>query len=108
MDNISTLPKAQAHRIISALRKGTPSEERVDLYSVGREQLLSYFNDKLIEIKNYGVSDVKFVSADWGHGKSHFLDLLRDLALKHNFVVSKVSSIPERCLLTNYPLLFNA
>lgn len=90
MDNISTLPKAQAYRIISALRKGTPSEERVDLYSVGREQLLSYFNDKLIEIKNYGVSDVKLVSADWGHGKSHFLDLLRDLALKHNFVVSKV------------------
>ncbi|MCD6099610.1 MAG: DUF2791 family P-loop domain-containing protein [Candidatus Marinimicrobia bacterium] len=90
MNNILTLPKDQAYRIISALRKGTPPEEGVDLYSVGREQLLSYFEEKLIEIKNYGVSDVKFVSADWGHGKSHFLDLLRDLALKHNFVVSKV------------------
>ena len=90
MDNISTLPKDQAYRIIAALRKGTPPEEGVDLYSVGREQLLSYFNDKLIEIKDYGVSDVKLVSADWGHGKSHFLDLLRDLVLKYNFVVSKV------------------
>ncbi|MDI6734913.1 MAG: DUF2791 family P-loop domain-containing protein, partial [bacterium] len=90
MNNISTVSKDQAYRIISALRKGTPPEEGVDLYSVGREQLLSYFNDKLIEIKDYGVSDVKLVSADWGHGKSHFLDLLRDLALKHNFVVSKV------------------
>lgn len=90
MNNISTLPKDQAYRIISALRKGTPPEEGVDLYSVGREKLLSYFNDKLIEIKNYGVSDVKLISADWGHGKSHFLDLLRNLALKHNFVVSKV------------------
>jgi len=90
MDNISTLPKDQAYRIISALRKGTPPEEGVDLYSVGREQLLSYFNNKLIEIKNYGVSDVKLVSADWGHGKSHFLDLFRNLAFEHNFVVSKV------------------
>jgi len=90
MDNISTLSKDQAYRIISAMRKGTPPEEGVDLYSVGRKELLSYFDNKLIEIKNYGVSDVKFVSADWGHGKSHFLDLLRDLALKHNFVVSKV------------------
>ena len=86
---LSNLSKAQAFRIISVLRKGTPPEEGIDLYSVGREELLSYFEDKLIEIKNYGVSDVKFVNADWGHGKSHFLDLLRDLAFKHNFVVSK-------------------
>src|SRR3972149_4694371 len=90
MADKSILSTEQAYRIINALRKGTPPEEGVDLYSVGREQLLSYFDDKLIEIKKYGVSDVKFVSADFGDGKSHFLDLLRDLALKHNFVVSKV------------------
>lgn len=90
MNNILSLSKDQAYRIISALRKGTPPEEGVDFYSVGREQLLSYFNGKLDEIKNCGGSDVKFISADWGHGKSHFLDLLRDLALKQNFVVSKV------------------
>ena len=90
MADKAPLSKAQAFRIISALRKGTPPEEGIDLYSVGREELLSYFEDKLIEIKNYGVSDVKFVSADWGHGKSHFLDLLQNLALRNNFVVSKV------------------
>jgi len=90
MDNTSTIPKDKAIRVISALRKGTPPEEGVDLFSVGREQLLSYFEEKLIEIKEYGVCDVKFISADWGHGKSHFLDLLRDLALRYNFVVSKV------------------
>jgi len=91
MDNILTLPKKdQANRIIAALRSGTPPKEGVDFYSVGREQLLTYFKDKLIEIKDNGISDIKFVSANWGEGKSHFLDLLRDLALKHNFVVSKV------------------
>ncbi len=90
MNNISTLQKDQAYRIISALRKGTPPEEGADLYSVGREQLLSYFNDKLIEIRNYGVSDIKLINAGWGEGKSHFLDLFRNLAFEHNFVVSKV------------------
>ena len=91
MDNILTFPKKnQANRIITALRTGTPPKEGVDFYSVGREQLLTYFNDKLIEIKVNGISDIKFVSANWGEGKSHFLDLLRNLAFKHNFVVSKV------------------
>ncbi len=90
MKNVSTLPEDQAFRIISALRKGTPPDEGIDLFSVGRKELLSYFDKKLIEIKTYGVSDVKFISADFGHGKSHFLDLLQDLAHKHNFVVSKV------------------
>ena len=90
MADKSILSTEQAYRIINALRKGTPPEEGVDLYSVGREQLLSYFDDKLIEVKKNGVSGVKLVSADWGHGKSHFLDLLRNLAFKHNFVVSKV------------------
>lgn len=90
MSDKSPLSKEQAFRIISALRKGTPPQEGVSLYSVGREELLSYFKDKLVEIQKYRVSDVKFVSADWGHGKSHFLDLVRNLALEQNFVVSKV------------------
>ena len=86
-----SLSKEKAFRIISTLRKGTPPEEGVDLYSVGREDLISYFERKLTEIKDYGVSDVKLVSADWGHGKSHFLDLLRNVALAQGFVVSNVA-----------------
>jgi len=90
MNALKDLTREQAYNVITSLRKGTPPEEGVDLYSVGREDLLSYFSNKYNEIKEYGLSDVKFVSADWGHGKSHFLDLLRELALEQNFVVSKV------------------
>jgi len=90
MNTVENLSKEKAYNVISTLRKGTPPEDGVDLYSVGREELLSYFKKKYNEIKEYGVSDVKFVSADFGYGKSHFLDLLKELALEQNFVVSKV------------------
>ena len=90
MSSMKALTKGKAIQVITALRKGTPPDEGAGLYSVGREELLSYFDKKLLEVKKHAVSDIKFVSADWGHGKSHFLDLLSDLALKHNFVVSEV------------------
>lgn len=77
-------------KIVNALNKGRPPHEDVRLFSVGRDNLLRYFDQKLQEIKEYALSDVKFISADWGHGKTHFLDLVRQLAFEHNFVVSMV------------------
>lgn len=84
------LSKKQAVSIINSLKKGTPPDTGVELYSEGRKDLIAHFDTKLKEVKLYDTSDIKFISADWGHGKSHFLDLLRDLSLKHNFIVSKV------------------
>lgn len=80
----------KAEEIIAALRKGVPPEKGAEHYSVGRDELLSYFDQTFEALKNKGISDIKFISGDWGRGKSHFLDLLRDIALAHNFVVSKV------------------
>lgn len=91
MNNKPKLTVKEARKIISALRKGTPPEFDVDFFSVGREEMLSYFNEKFEEIKEYDLSDIKFISADYGQGKSHFLDLLQNMALHKNFVVSNVS-----------------
>ena len=82
--------RGRALRIIDSLRKGTPPKEEVDLVSVGREHLANYFREKLAQIKEFGLSDVKFISADFGHGKTHFLDILRQIAFELNFVVSDV------------------
>jgi hypothetical protein len=87
---LASITPNEAEEIITALRKGVPPEKGAELYSVGRKDLLAYFDQTFGELRNKGISDIKFVSGDWGHGKSHFLDLLRDLALRHNFVVSKV------------------
>jgi hypothetical protein len=88
--NKEVIDQGKALRIITALRKGTPPKEDVTLVSIGRENLIEYFREKLGQIKEYGLSDVKFISADFGHGKTHFLDLLRQLAFELNFVVSHV------------------
>ncbi len=87
---LASITPNEAEEIITALRKGVPPEKGAELYSVGRKDLLAYFDQTFGELRNKGISDIKFVSGDWGHGKSHFLDLLRDLVLRHNFVVSKV------------------
>lgn len=82
--------QGRALRIITSLRKGTPPKEEVGLVSVGREHLAAYFREKLQQIGEFGLSDVKFISADFGHGKTHFLDIVRQIAFELNFVVSHV------------------
>jgi hypothetical protein len=52
---------------------------------------MEYFQRIFSEIGDYGHSDVKFIQADFGGGKTHFIDLLMNQALKQNFVVSNVS-----------------
>jgi hypothetical protein len=79
-----------AAKIISALRTGKPPHEYVGAIHVGYRPLLDYFREKLDEVRDLGVSDVKFVNADFGRGKSHFLDLIRLLAFERGFVVSRV------------------
>lgn len=91
----ATVSTTEAEQIIVAVRKGVPSDRGLELYSVGREDLLAHFDEKLRSVEEKGISDIKLASADWGHGKSHFLDLVRDLALKHNFVVAQ--EIIARC-----------
>lgn len=88
--SLESLNRGDAKKIITALRKGTPPEDYVEYFSIGRGPLLEYFDEKLAEIRDFDLADVKFVSADWGHGKTHFLDLIRQLAHKHNFATAMV------------------
>jgi hypothetical protein len=77
-------------KIISSLSQGVPAKEEVMVFNVGRKPFIEYFEKKFQEIKDSAISDVKFISADYGKGKTHFLDLIRQLAFRLNFVVSKV------------------
>lgn len=86
------LPSHQrATNIVTQLRKGIPPPEDVALFSTGRTDLLNYFDSVLNRIAADALQDVKFIQADYGHGKTHFLDMLAQLALSKRFVVSVVS-----------------
>ena len=84
------MDRKSAKLIVNALRRGVPPRGRALGLTVGRDREIDYFGRKLDEIAETGLSDVKFISAEIGGGKSHFLDILESLAKERNFVVSKV------------------
>jgi hypothetical protein len=88
---IHNLDPKRAYHIIENLRKGIPPFEDASLFTIGREELIDYFDKKFTEIQKYDSQGIKFIQADYGHGKTHFLDMLANLALSKNYVVSIVS-----------------
>lgn len=88
--------RKRAFNIVSRLREGVPPPEDVFFFSIGREELLDYFERVLDEIAAFDQQGVKFIQADYGHGKTHFLDMLAQLALSRNFVVSIVTLDREK------------
>lgn len=81
----------RARNVVNRLREGVPALEDVSLFTIGREDLLNYFDRAMQEIADFDQQGVKFIQADYGHGKTHFLDMLAQLALSRNFVVSIVT-----------------
>jgi len=80
----------RAFNIVERLRDGVPPPEDVRLFSIGREELLDYFEKVLDDIAKFDQQGIKFIQADYGHGKTHFLDMLAQLAFDRGFLVSMV------------------
>ena len=83
---VEVIEKGMALRAVNALRKGTVSAETVTAYSVGREKLLEVFKTDLTEVSRKR-SIVRFINADLGEGKTHALNLLREIAFRMDFPV---------------------
>lgn len=81
--------KLNAERILYALKNGVVPDTCLDLLCVGREDELKEF-DRLLDFVQAGNSSVKFVTGNYGSGKSFLLNVLKENALKKNFVVSKI------------------
>ena len=90
-EQIAQLKTKRAFNIIGCLRQGVPPLDDAFLFTLGREELIHYFEKKFSEIAKFDTHGIKFIQADYGHGKTHFLDMLAKLALSQNFVVSIVT-----------------
>ena len=78
-----------ATQVVESLRKGTPPQRGVDLYSVGNEKLIAGIKKfHLSGIEEKGI--IRFISGSWGAGKTHFFRLLREVAFQNNCLVSNV------------------
>lgn len=82
------LSEIEAERIIETLADGVPDPDHVMMYSSSMDsQLMGIINQHLDKIKR-GLTIARFVKGDNGLGKSHFLSVVREHALRENYVVS--------------------
>lgn len=80
----------EARQIIEGLRKGAVPMAHVSRFTVGRERWLRGVHGDLREYIAQGGSKVRFVNGDYGDGKTHFLSVVRNLALDEGFAVAFV------------------
>ncbi len=89
-NEINKLKPFEARAIIEELRKGTVPMEYVPLFTVGRKKWFSFIEDDFDHYISEGGSKVRFISGDYGDGKTHFMSLIRHLAMEKKFAVSFV------------------
>ncbi|MFU8770324.1 MAG: BREX system ATP-binding domain-containing protein [Desulfotignum sp.] len=90
LEALEALEPFQARSIIEALRKGSVPVEYVPVFTVGRQKWLSHIEDDLDNYIAKGGAKVRFISGDYGDGKTHFMSVVRHLALEKGFAVSFV------------------
>jgi hypothetical protein len=88
LDALKGLKPFQARSIIEELRKGSVPVEYVPIFTVGRQKWLSYIEDDLENYIAEGGAKVRFISGDYGDGKTHFMSVIRHLAMEKGFAVS--------------------
>lgn len=96
-----TISTKEALAIINCCRKGIPPSDRISLISVGRKESLESIRSDLDNVRR-GTSQVRFINADLGQGKSHILYLLRDIAFSQGFAVSMVTLSQGFCPLHRF------
>lgn len=85
----SEVSQVEARSILEALKRGGVPIEKAQYLAVGRGEWLSSVREDLNFIATGGAKP-RLIVAPYGGGKTHFLSLISNIALKENFVVSYV------------------
>jgi hypothetical protein len=76
-----------AEKLLEDLRKGIPPVGRLELLTVGRNEEIEWLDNHLVDDEAYAL----LLKANYGSGKSHLLQLIREKALRECFAVSLVT-----------------
>lgn len=87
-EDIEQLKPFQARVIIESLRKGLVPTEYVAFFTVGRQNWLKFIEEDLDGFIAEGGGKVRFINGDYGDGKTHFMSVIRQLALQKQFASS--------------------
>ncbi len=83
-----------AYEILAALRLGSVPSVGVSEFAVGREAELDEL-EKLLAFAGQGKSAIKFISGDYGSGKSFLCALLKERAFGRDFACSTIVVSPD-------------
>lgn len=106
MQNMSSITPLNAERIIDALRSGVVPSAGIRELSVGRENWLDSVRHDLSFVAS-GASKLRILSAPWGGGKTHFLQLVKESTSEFNLVVSYVVLHSREAPLDRFEIVFH-
>jgi hypothetical protein len=86
------MTQAEAERVIEPLRFGTPPPSWVRHFTVGRDSEIKQLTQRLKASPNgkQKKESALLLRANWGSGKSHLLQVVREVALDNGFAVSLI------------------
>ena len=88
-DGLDGLTRAEAESIIESLLYGVPPQGSIRHFTVGRKDELERLGQSLADsTQDHGAA--LLVKANYGAGKSHLLQVVREMALESNYAVSLV------------------
>src|SRR5208283_4180910 len=99
------LSKFEAEKILDALRVGTVPIQHLELLTAGREPWLEAIAEDLLFVSQ-GASKIRFIAAEYGGGKTHFLNLLKKKAFTQNFLVSYVELHSREAPMDKFEVIF--
>lgn len=79
----------RARQIINALKNGVVPDDDLELLCVGRDKELLELA-RCFEITSEGSGAVKFLNGEYGSGKSFLINVIKQKAVKSNFIVSRI------------------
>ena len=84
VEMLESLKPKQAEQSLEKLRMGIPPAGFVEKFTVGRKEEVRWLDDHLINDESYSL----LLKANYGAGKTHLLELIREKALQKRFGVS--------------------
>ncbi|MEA4849812.1 MAG: BREX system ATP-binding domain-containing protein [Clostridiaceae bacterium] len=79
----------RARNIINALKNGVVPDCDLELLCVGRNREIKEF-ERCFEVVSGGSGTVKFLNGEYGSGKSFLMNVIKQTAVKNDFIVSKI------------------
>lgn len=94
-----------AQQILESLRQGTVPRRYAPQLMVGRTFWLDALDEDMDFVAN-GASKIRFLSAPYGGGKSHFLSVIEQIAIKKIFLVANVELHSRVAPLDRFEVIF--